>query len=320
VSDRIPEIRAECAEALEQAVATDSKVVELLLERLTKDNSDIVRARCAQALQSVAPNQPDVRVHLEQLLTSRSEPVRVGATRGLCQLDFTSLDQKALLERLVATISSPTEPAKVRCASIWAVASLLGQNESTDVNRVVEECLGDHDPTVSRVAAQALANAITEGRKEWSQPMVEKLEWLLMAVTNPCPHVYSDLTRLLAMNEIRGGRRPERIVCDALSPFDEVIKIAFIFGSVARQEQVRDSDLDLMIIGEVRLKELAAALHKPEQILGRTVNPVLFAPEKFREQYREGNPFLVDVVRKEKVFLKGSHNELTELVADRSAD
>ena len=96
--------------------------------------------------------------------------------------------------------------------------------------------------------------------------------------------------------------------------------MAFIFGSVARLEQIQDSDVDLMIVGDVRLKDLAAALHTPEEVLGRTINPVLFSSEKFREQYREGNPFLLDIVRKEKIFLKGNPDELTELVADRSPD
>ena len=65
---------------------------------------------------------------------------------------------------------------------------------------------------------------------------------------------------------------------------------------------------------------MASALHTAEQTLGRTVNPVLFSPDKFRAQYREGNPFLLDVVRKDKIFLKGKRDELTELVADRSLD
>jgi predicted nucleotidyltransferase len=143
---------------------------------------------------------------------------------------------------------------------------------------------------------------------------------MLMAVTDPCPHLFSDLVTIVAMKEVRGGPRLERLLRDAVAPFGDLIRFAFVFGSVARLEQIRDSDVDLMVLGDVRLKDLAAALHSPEQILGRTVNPVLFSLEKFREQYREGNPFLLDVVRKKKVFLKGSRDELTELVADRSPD
>jgi len=187
-------------------------------------------------------------------------------------------------------------------------------------NQVIEKCLDDLDEIVSTAALHVLADAIAEGHREWSQPLVDKIEKLLMAVTNPCPHLFSDLTRIVAMKEIHGGRRLQRLFGDALRPFGDLIRIAFVFGSVARLEQVRDSDIDLMIVGDVRLKDLAAALHASEQTLGRTVNPVLFSLAKFREQYREGNPFLLDVVRKEKIYLKGSRDELTELVADRSPD
>ena len=149
----------------------------------------------------------------------------------------------------------------------------------------------------------------------WSQPLVERIEAMLMAVPNPCPHLFSDLAVLVGLKEIQGSRRLDRVLGDALAPVAERITMAFVFGSVARDEQVRDSDIDLMVIGDVRLKEIAPALHSAEQILGRPVNPVLFSPEKFREQYRQGNPFLLDVVRKDKIFLKGSRDELTELVA-----
>ena len=189
-----------------------------------------------------------------------------------------------------------------------------------DVDRVVEGCLDAPDPNVRMAALHILADAIAEGRRDWSQPLVEKIETMLMDVPVPCPHLLNDLEAIVATKEVRGGRRLERLLADALTLVADRITIAFVFGSVAREEQVRDSDIDLMIIGDVRLKDVAPALHPAEQTLGRPVNPVLFSPEKFREQYREGNPFLLDVVRKEKIFLKGSSDELRELVADRSTD
>ena len=188
------------------------------------------------------------------------------------------------------------------------------------VDCAIERCLDDHNANVSRTALHVLADAIAEKRGEWSRPLVEKMETMLMTIPDPCPRLYSDLEMIVAMKEIHGGRLLERILGDALTPFGEGIKIAFVFGSVARLEQIRDSDIDLMVVGDVRLKDLAPALNTAEQTLGRTVNPVIFSPERFREQYREGNPFLLDVVRKEKIFLKGCRDELTELVADRSFD
>jgi len=318
--DRLPAIRAECAEALEEAVSANSIIAKLLYDRLDKDKSDVVRARCAEALRSVAPNQVEVRVRLEDLFTSGPALVRASAATGLSRLDFTSPDQKALLQRFLTTVASPTEPTRVRCACIWAIASLLGRDDMAAVHQVVEERLDDHDSNVSKAALHVLADAIAEGRKEWSQPLVERIETMLMAVPDPCLHLVGDLVMIVAMKEVHSGRRLERLLDDVLTPYGDLIKIAFIFGSVARLEQIRESDIDLMVVGDVRLKDLAVALHKVEQTLGRTVNPVLFSPDKFRDQYREGNPFLLDIVRKGKIFLKGSRDELTELVADRSVD
>lgn len=195
---------------------------------------------------------------------------------------------------------------------------LPGPDETAD--QPTENCLRDQDPIVSTAALHVLVDAIAEGQKEWSQPLVERIEELLMAVTNPCPHTFSALTRIVAIKEIHGGPHLDRLLGDVLAPFGDRISIAFIFGSVARLEQMRDSDIDLMLIGDIRLKDLVTALHASEQSLGRTVNPVLFSSEKFREQYRAGNPFLLDVIRKQKIYLKGTRDELTGLVADRSLD
>jgi predicted nucleotidyltransferase len=320
VRDRLPVIRAACAEALERAASSDLTIAKVLVDRLDKDRSEQVRERCAEALRGVAPNQTEIRVRLEQLFASGPELVRAGAARGLSQLDFTSSEQKALLDQFQTTIASVMEPARVRRASIWTVASLLGREDMADIQHLVEECLDDHDPTVSRAALHVLADAITEGQKEWPQALIDRIETMLMAVPDPCPHLVGDLMMIAAMKELHGGRSLERTLVDALTSCGDLIKIAFVYGSVARLEQIRESDIDLMVVGDVRLKDLAVALHTAEQTLGRTINPVLFAPDKFRVQYREGNPFLLDIVRKGKIFLKGSRDELTELVADRSVD
>lgn len=318
--DPLPAIRAECAEALEEAAPSDSTVIALLLDRLDKDPAELVRQRCAESLRSVAPAESEVRERLEELFASGPERVRAGAARGLSRLDFAAPEQQPLLERFLTTIASSAEPARVRRASIWALASLCGQGGLGSVGKMLEERLDDPDPLVSSAALHVLADAVPKEGNGWSQALLAKIETMLMAVDHPCPRLYSDLTKIVALKERHGGQRLERLLENALTPFDSAIRFAFVFGSVARVEQVRDSDIDLMVIGNIRLKELAAALHTPEQTLGRAVNPVLFSPEKFREQYREGNPFLLDVVRKEKIFLKGTGDELTALVADRSPD
>lgn len=316
IHDRSPTIRAGAASALQDAMSTDATIGDLLLDRLDKDKSDEVRKCCAFSLRRIVPERDDVREHLEHLFSSGQEAVRVGAARGLSRLDFALPKHKQLFERFLHTITSFVEPTPVRCAAIRATASCLGRDDMKALETAVEGCLEDQDARVKIVSLHAIADAIADGRMEWSQPMAERIESMLMDVRDPCPHLFGDLIQIVAMKEIHGGKRLEHTLSDALAPFSSEIRIAFVFGSVARLGQVRDSDVDLMIVGDVRLKDLAEALHAAENTLGRTINPVLFSADKFRQQYREGNPLLFDVVRKDKIFIKGNRDELTGLVAE----
>ena len=309
--DPLPAIRAHCADALDRAVSCD--VAQLLLHKLENDESHIVRASCAMALRNLAPKDADIRVCLEKLFATGQEVVRAGAIRGLSRVDLVSPERKVLLDRILDTIKSQAEPASLRCACVWAVASFLGHDK---IAAVVQDCLDDADFKVKRVALHVLSDAITDGEMEWSDTLAAKIEAMLMAISAPCPHLFHDLVALVAIKEIHGQRRLDRILREALEPFGDRVTMALVFGSMARFEQVEKSDIDIMVIGNIRLQEIAGALHTAEQTLGRQVNPVLFSEEKLREQYRQGNPLLLDVVRKEKIFLKGNRDELTKLVAD----
>src|SRR5690349_19267630 len=71
-----------------------------------------------------------------------------------------------------------------------------------------------------------------------------------------CP-ILSDLQGLVAKTVGLAD-----VLLDALEPFDAFITYAFIYGSIARSEETSVSDLDLMIIGTLRLAELAPALRE----------------------------------------------------------
>jgi predicted nucleotidyltransferase len=318
--DPHPRVRAECAESLDDLASKNPGVAQLLVNRLDKDSSQAVRKRCAESLGKAAMGQSSVRLRLEELSISATEQVRVGAIRGLSRLDLTAKEQEPLLKRLLTTATTLAEPASVRSASIYAIGSVLGKIDAVKVRESLEECLDDNDPDVRYSALHAFADAIAGTRTQWPEPLIKKVESLLMDLTEPCPHLSWDLEIIVDLQEVHSGRILERTLNKALTALAESIKLAFVFGSLARLKQDKESDVDLMIVGDARLKDLAAALHSVEESLGRTINPVLFSAEKFREQYREGNPLLLDVVRKEKIFLKGDRDELTKLVADRSPD
>ncbi|HZT43770.1 MAG TPA: nucleotidyltransferase domain-containing protein [Chthonomonadaceae bacterium] len=100
------------------------------------------------------------------------------------------------------------------------------------------------------------------------------------------------------------------IVRDAIRPFWEKIEIAFLYGSIASGEETSASDVDLMILGAPRLIDLAPALREAEKRLGRPINPAVFTPEEFCHKLTDGNHFLTTVMHSEKIFLKGSKDEL----------
>jgi DNA-binding transcriptional ArsR family regulator len=73
---------------------------------------------------------------------------------------------------------------------------------------------------------------------------------------------------------------------EVLSRFATRIDWAFVYGSMARAEELASSDVDLMIIGQVGLAELTPALRRAEARLSRPVNPTLYTREEFATFHR----------------------------------
>ncbi len=101
------------------------------------------------------------------------------------------------------------------------------------------------------------------------------------------------------------------VVASALEPV-EGIDIAFVFGSLAVGPGKAASDVDLLVIGRAGLRQLAGPLRASGQVLGREINPVTMTAAEFKKG-RKTNPFLVDVLGKPKLFIKGGPDELARL-------
>lgn len=95
------------------------------------------------------------------------------------------------------------------------------------------------------------------------------------------------------------------------------VRVAFVYGSVARGEETSSSDVDLMVIGQVSLKDLAPALTRAEQSLGRPVNATVYSPAEWTSRYRTGNHFVRQVIEDEKIFIAGSVDELAPMARER---
>jgi len=88
------------------------------------------------------------------------------------------------------------------------------------------------------------------------------------------------------------------------------VEFAFIFGSIAKGEELSSSDVDLMIIGDIKLTDMALKLKKMEKKLLREINPVIYSISEFEKKLREKDHFLTSVVEEKKLFLKGKDEYL----------
>jgi len=101
----------------------------------------------------------------------------------------------------------------------------------------------------------------------------------------------------------------------ALTPLGAKIQIAFVYGSVARQKERADSDVDLMVLGSASFGDVVSALGPAQKFLGREVNPNVFPVSEFRSKLAAGNHFLRSVMKEKKLFVLGTEHELAKLAA-----
>ncbi|HZV06254.1 MAG TPA: nucleotidyltransferase domain-containing protein [Gemmataceae bacterium] len=104
----------------------------------------------------------------------------------------------------------------------------------------------------------------------------------------------------------------------ALEPLRASIQYAFAYGSVARGEESSASDIDLLIVGQVGLADVAPALRQAEQQLGRVVNPSVYTLGEFTKKMRSGNHFLTTVWGDKKLPIQGDHDELAIIISRQS--
>lgn len=88
------------------------------------------------------------------------------------------------------------------------------------------------------------------------------------------------------------------------------VKEAFIYGSFASGDADARSDLDLMIIGEVNLDQLAPVISELEKDLTRPINYVIYSEREWNEKIAIQDPFSENVTRAPKIMLIGEDHAL----------
>lgn len=104
------------------------------------------------------------------------------------------------------------------------------------------------------------------------------------------------------------------IIKTALQSLDAQITQAFIYGSVAKQQDTANSDIDLMLISDtLPYATLMSTLLEAETSIGRTINPSIYTTQQIHDKLHSNNAFITRVFAQPKLWIKGSDNDTSEI-------
>lgn len=106
-------------------------------------------------------------------------------------------------------------------------------------------------------------------------------------------------------------------LCDALRRallrLGPKVRLAFIYGSLARGDEREDSDIDLLLIGDVTTLEAVRALWGVRNRVDRELNPNVYSVDEFREWAHKGHYFIAAAIAEPKLWVIGNEDELRGL-------
>lgn len=306
------------------------------LSKIAKGNfEDELRCASVTALAEIAPTE--YQSQLIKYAKSKTEP---GDFRATCINGLANDIDDQVTKMLLGFWHSESEPEAVRRASLRAIASNnldewvdelieIAADESSDF-LLRRTCLWLLDESLSKVEVRSLMESLIAKKNQlspfaakvfiefvcdnptfWDEQMVDSSAQLVMNMERPCVHFLYTLRQLATSRFLRGATDSANVLGNALSGLVDKIEIAFVFGSTVRNEQDVESDIDLFLMGDITLKDLSKPLREAEDRLGRDVNPVVYKSKAFVEKYGRGDPFLTDVVKREKkvIFPVGKDSE-----------
>jgi predicted nucleotidyltransferase len=147
---------------------------------------------------------------------------------------------------------------------------------------------------LARLEAAGLASASRVGKQKHYQanpesPLFEELRSLVLKTSG-----LADILRA------------------ALEPVAPDIRLAFVYGSIARGKDRASSDVDLLVISDrLAYSELYGALEPAAERFGRKIVPTLYTSAEFHERRKRKNAFVTRIIAQPKVWLIGDEHALT---------
>lgn len=89
------------------------------------------------------------------------------------------------------------------------------------------------------------------------------------------------------------------------------VSIVMFSGKFARMKPRKDDNVDVLVVGEIVLPELAAIIRTFESKLGREINYTVMTREELEYRKKRRDPFLQSIFLGSRVMIIGDEEELT---------
>ena len=314
-----PKVKARLVWAL--AKLDIAKFLPTLFEIVKNENEeDCVRSRAVRCLRNQEQAAEAIRPWCVEVLRSNQQPPGLVSA---CAHLLSDVEADETFEFLLGTAVDDHAKSSTRRSCLWAINSRF---DDARVRRLFEGLLVSEEDLLRRVAAQNYVDATCQDEISWNEEGLALAQEVLMRLEHPCPHALASLRALATSRSGGAATARQHIVRRAINSVIEQVELVFLFGSCARDEQSTESDIDLLILGDVSLREISSELKKAEDELGRTINPVIYNRESFLAKLHAGDPFLTDVVKREQIPVFPEHftkeelkDELGSLASNRLA-
>lgn len=123
---------------------------------------------------------------------------------------------------------------------------------------------------------------------------------------NPAAPIFEELRGIVTKT-----LGPAEVLRSALALLGDVVRLALVYGSVAKRSDSARSDIDLLLVSdELTLEQVYDVLTPVEQQLGRPVSPTVYTVAEFRRRRASNNPFLTKVLAGETIRLTEDRDDL----------
>ncbi len=168
------------------------------------------------------------------------------------------------------------------------------QSHVREIARLTGTTAGTLHKELSRLAQAGILRRTEQGKQVY------------YAANRDCP-IFEELASIL-----RKTSGLADVLREALAPVAEKLRVALVFGSVAKGTEQAGSDVDVLVVGDVGFADVVRLLHPAQPALGRETNPKVYGADEWRAKLRAGDPFARDVLAKPKIFLIGNDHDLAE--------